>query len=84
MDYDNDVVYEPGVEGLLRRLLNVPDTIEGLLQPAEDDDEEPGSRWDWSAPPPPAAARGHHHHHRHGFQEMLNMMGGETFGGKLS
>lgn len=56
--------------------------IEDSLRLLDDEDNDDGGRWDWDAPPPPAAIRGHHHHHRHGLDDVLNMMGGQPFGGK--
>lgn len=86
MDYENDVVYEPEVEGLLHNLrgllahltrfnLNVDDD--------EDDEDDQDMRWDLGVPPPAQMMRGHHHHHhhRHGLQDMFGMVAGDSFRG---
>lgn len=81
VDYENDVVYEPELEGLLNDMRQVLTQLQSFDVGAEDDDDEQEMGWGWDAPPPPAIIRGHHHHHhRHGL-EMFGMVGGESFRG---
>ena len=82
VDYENDVVYEPELEGLLGDLRNLVHRMQINLRAEDEDDEEMGG-WDFDAPPPPGAVRPvvpHHHHHHHvaprGFGEMFGMLGG--------
>ena len=85
-DYENDVVYEPELEGLLTDLRQLQTRLQALTSGAEDDEDDQDMRFDWDAPPPPAIIRQHHHHHhhRHGV-EMFGMMGtGEPFRGKIN
>lgn len=75
------MVYEPELDGLLDaihmldNLLTFNDDAEG----DDDDQDEPGMRWDFDAPAPPVIARGgghhHHHHHRHGLNDMFGVLG---------
>lgn len=83
MDYENDVVYEPELEGLFTDLRDTIAQLQLFNVDAEDDEDEQEMRFDWDAPPPPAIIRQHHHHHhqRHGV-EMFGMMGGEPFRGR--
>lgn len=80
VDYENDVVYEPELEGLLTDMRQILTRLQIFNDGAEeDDDDEQDMRWDWDAPQPhPVVIRGqhHHHHHRHGLQEMFGMIGG--------
>ena len=84
VDYENNVVYEPELEGLFNGMRNILNRLQLFDVAAEDDDDDQGMRWDWDAPPPPAIGRGHHHHHhhRHGL-EMFGMVGGDHFRGKI-
>ena len=81
VDYENDVVYEPELEGLLSNLRNLVRRMQINVRAEDEDDEEMGG-WDFDAPPPPGAIRpvSHHHHHHHvaprGFGEMFGMLGG--------
>ena len=86
MDYENEVVYEPEIEGLLNDMRNLLTRLRAFNVRAEDEDEDHGMRWDWrDVPPPPAAMlRGHHHHHnhhRHGGPDMFGMITGDTLRG---
>ncbi|KAK3678646.1 E3 ubiquitin-protein ligase tom1 [Vermiconidia calcicola] len=83
VDYENDVVYEPELEGILNEMRESLSRMGLLNVDAEDDDEDREVGWDWDAPAPPAIVRGHHHHHhhRHGLHEMFGMVGGEAFRG---
>ena len=82
VDYENDVVYEPELEGLWNDMRQVLPRLQIFDNAAEDDDDDQDMRWDWDAPPPPAIIRGHHHHHhRHDLHEMVGMLGGEPFRG---
>ena len=82
VDYENDVVYEPELEGELNNLRNLIDRLQ-MNARAEDEDDDDMGGWDFDAPPPPGAIRAtipHHHHHHHGaprgFGEMFGMLGG--------
>lgn len=83
-DYENDVVYEPELEGLFGDLRQLIDRMQINVR-AEDEEDEDMDGWDFDAPPPPAVIRGAHHHHHHhpparGFGEMFGMLGGgDTF-----
>lgn len=86
IDYENEVVYEPEVEGLLNNLRGIlADLTQFNLTADDDDDDEDGQdvRWDMGVPPPAQIIRGHHHHHhhRHGLQDMFGMVGGDSFRG---
>ena len=86
VDYENEVVYEPEIEGLLNDMRNLLTRLRAFNVRAEDEDEDHGMRWDWrDVPPPPAAMlRGHHHHHnhhRHGGPDMFGMITGDTLRG---
>lgn len=86
MDYENDVVYEPELEGLLNGLRGILTSLQNFNLGAEDDDDDEDGqdmRWDLGVPPPPRIMGGHHHHHhhRHGLHDMFGMVGGETFRG---
>ena len=81
MDYENNVVYEPELEGLLNNMRQIITQLQSFDVGVDDEDDEQEMGWDWDAPPPPAIIRGHHHHHhRHGL-EMFGMVGGEPFRG---
>lgn len=87
VDYENDVVYEPELEGLLDDLRYILDRTQ-INNPAEDEEEDEMGGWVFdNAPPAPGIIRAPHHHHHHhhtgpprGFGEMFGMLGGnDTF-----
>ncbi|KAK4953149.1 E3 ubiquitin-protein ligase tom1 [Elasticomyces elasticus] len=80
IDYENDVAYEPEIEGWwndLRQLLTrVPQ-----VNPRVEEDDEQDMGWNFDAPaPPPGLIRAPHNHHHHGqlrgFGGMFDMLGG--------
>lgn len=84
VDFENDVAYEPEIEGLLidmRQLLTRLQQVD--LGVEEDDEQDMG--WDFDAPAlPPGAIRARHDHHHHGqirgFGGMFDMLGsGDAF-----
>jgi len=81
IDYENDVVYEPELEGLWNSFRDINRLMQQLnmIPDDEEDGQEEGGWGGWDAQPPPAIIRPPHHHH-HGMQrdigEMLNMLGG--------
>lgn len=90
LDYENEVVYEPEVEGPLNHLRGVLANLNRLadwnrvrldVDDDDDDEDEQDMRWDMGGPPPAQVIRGHHHHHhhRHGLQDMFGMVGGDGF-----
>ncbi|KAK5120192.1 hypothetical protein LTR85_006398 [Meristemomyces frigidus] len=86
VDYENDVVYEPELEGLLGDLRYILHRMQ-INDPAEDEEDDEMGGWDFDAPPAPGIIRAphHHHHHHHAgaprdFGEMFGMLGGnDTF-----
>ena len=90
IDYENDVIYEPELEGqsvitdAMRDIISRFSTaLQNVNEAIEDEDDEGANQWEFNVPPPPAAMallRGHHHHHhRHGggLDEMFALgMGG--------
>lgn len=85
VDYENDVVYEPELEGMSRALrFTIVDRVETDTFADDEEDDEMGG-WEFDAPAPPAIIRPPHHHHHHhggprGFGEMFGMLGGgDTF-----
>ena len=85
LDYDNEVAYEPELEGVFSDLREVLHQ-HGLNVGAEEGDEDDaGMRWDWDVPQPPTIMRRghHHHHHAHGLHNMFGMFAGDTFRGNI-
>ncbi|KAK0249144.1 E3 ubiquitin-protein ligase tom1 [Friedmanniomyces endolithicus] len=83
IDYDNDVAYEPEIEGLLINMRQLLTHLQQVDPRVEEDDEE---NWRFDQPmPPPGLMRGsHHQQHQHGqlrgFGGMFDMLGaGEAF-----
>jgi len=80
-DYDNDVVYEPELEGLLDSIRRLRNRLRNFNFHAEEDEEDQEMDFGWDVQPPPAVIRAHHHHPHHhhhprGFNEMFGMLGG--------
>ncbi|KAK5175702.1 E3 ubiquitin-protein ligase tom1 [Saxophila tyrrhenica] len=81
-DYENELVYEPEVEGLWTRMRELLNELQRFDNPADEDDEDDGRWGGWDAPPPPGRMfdGGHHHHHGINFDSMFRMAAnGEGF-----
>ncbi|KAK0847851.1 E3 ubiquitin-protein ligase tom1 [Friedmanniomyces endolithicus] len=83
IDYENDVAYEPEIEGLLINMRQLLTHLQQVDPRVEEDDEE---NWRFDQPiPPPGLMRGPHNHQHHhgqlrGFGGMFDMLGaGEAF-----